>query len=139
MKKNHYRNAITAFVVMLLAACAVTPRTSTWEGPKHLTKQDVYQASLQAGTEMGWRTTASDKESGTMSFSKNVGNGQMTLNVSVTKPKDIVNVRTTSNYGGGLAIAGLHEEYIKNFHVMLFRKLNITDPSQRNIAIREIQ
>lgn len=36
---------------------------------------------------------------------------------------------------GGLALAGLHEEFIRNFYVFLFRNLNITDTSERKVNI----
>lgn len=134
---NRYTASVFAFVVFLLSACAVIPRTSTWEGHSRFTKSDVYQAALQAGAENGWQTTASDRDSGTMSFSKPVGRGVMILGVSITKPKDRIIVRTTANYGGDIAIYGMHEEFIRNFHRALFRKLDIADASERIIDIQE--
>ena len=59
----------------------------------------------------------------------------MILSVTVTDRGNVVQVRTTASYGGGIAIAGLHEEYIQNFHVVLFRNLNISDPSERKIGL----
>lgn len=129
---------IVAFLAILLTACAVTPRTSTWESPKRFTKEVVYKAALQAGTQNGWQATGSDREAGTMSFAERSGDGQMVLNVSILDQGGRIIVRTTASYGGGLAITGLHEEYIKNFHILIFRNLNITDLSERNIDIQEI-
>lgn len=129
---------IVAFLAMLLTACAVTPRTSTWESPKRFTKEVVYKAALQAGTENGWEGTGSDREAGTMSFMQRFGKEQMVLNASILDQSGKIVVRTTANWGGGLAIKGHHEEFINNFHVQLFRKLNVSDPSERNIDIQEI-
>ena len=129
---------IVAFLAMLLTACAVTPRTSTWESPKRFTKEVVYKAALQAGAENGWEGTGSDREAGTMSFMERFGKEQMVLNASILDQSGKIVVRTTANWGGGLAIKGHHEEFINNFHVQLFRKLNVSDPSERNIDIQEI-
>ena len=63
----------------------------------------------------------------------------MILSVTVTDRGNVVQVRTTASYGGGIAIAGLHEEYIQNFHVVLFRNLNISDPSERKISVELIK
>jgi hypothetical protein len=70
-----------------------------------------------------------------MSFTKPQGKGQIILSVAVVDRGNFVQVRTTASYGGGLALKGLQEEYLQNFHVVLFRSLNITDPSERNIHI----
>lgn len=129
---------IVAFLAILLTACAVTPRTSTWESPKQFTKEVVYKAALQAGTENGWEATGSDREAGTMSFMQRFGKEQMVLNASILDQGGRIVVRTTANWGGGLAMMGHHEEFINNFHVQLFRKQNVSDPSERNIDIQEI-
>ena len=129
---------IVAFLAFLMTACAVTPRTSTWESPKRFTKEVVYKAALQAGTENGWEGTGSDREAGTMSFMQRFGKEQMVLNASILDQGGKIVVRTTANWGGGLAITGHHEEFIRNFHVQLFRKLNVSDPSERNIDIQEM-
>lgn len=132
-------NRLTATFVVLaavvLSACAVMPRVSSWDGPPRFTKAEVFNAGLQAGSQSGMQTTASDRESGTMSFTKQIGKGQMILSASVTTKGNIVQVRTTASYGGGLALAGLHEEIIHNFYVFLFRNLNITDPSEEKVNI----
>ena len=85
------------------------------------------------------KTTSSDRESGTMSFSKTIGEGEMILSAQITEANGIVNVNTTANYAGDIAIAGLHEEVIHNFHVFLFRNLNITDPSAMNVRISQMK
>ena len=126
-------------VIFLLSACAVTPRVSTWNSPERFTKAEVFNAALQAGTQCGMSVTSSDRESGTMSFTERVGDGQMNVSVHVTERESVIQVNTTASMGGGLAIAGLHEECIQNFHVMLFRNLNISDPSERNINIELIK
>lgn len=133
-----YKIVPAALLTLLLAACAITPRTSTWESPKRFTKEVVYKAALQAGTQNGWQATSSDREAGTMSFMRRFDKAQMVLNASILDQDGMIVVRTTANYHGGLAIKGHHEEFIKNFHVLLFRNLNVSEASERNIIIEEI-
>jgi hypothetical protein len=99
----------------------------------------VFNAAIQAGGQNGMKTSASDRESGTMSFSKHIGKGDMILSVQIVQVGGIINVQTTGNFAGDIAIAGLHEEVIRNFHVFLFRNLNIEDPSARNVRISEVK
>ncbi len=126
-------------VTIMLCACAITPRVSSWESPQGFTKAQVFNAAIQAGGQNGMKTTASDRESGTMSFSKTIGKGDMILSAQVTEANGIVKVQTTGNFAGDIAIAGLHEEVIRNFHVFLFRNLNISDPSARNVRIEQMK
>ena len=126
-------------VTVLISACAITPRVSSWDSPKGPTKTQVFNAALQAGGQNGMKTTASDRESGTISFSKIIGKGDMILSVQIVDAQGIINVRTTGNFAGDIAIAGLHEEVIRNFHVFLFRNLNILDPSARKVRIEKMK
>ena len=80
-----------------------------------------------------------DRESGAISFSKHIGKGEFILNVQIAGTKGGVNVQTTGSYGGDLAIRGLHEEVIRNFHVLLFRILRITDPASRQIKMEQLK
>jgi hypothetical protein len=122
---------------LLFLGCAMTPRVSTWDSPKRFTAKEVFSAGLQAGSQQGMQLSASDRESGTMSFRRKSGDGEMILSVTVKDVGGRVQVSTTASYGGGVAIRGLHEEYINNFHTYLFRNLGITDQSERNIDIRQ--
>ena len=130
---------VAAFTIMLmLLSCAATPRVSTWQSPKRFTQKEVYNAALQSGNDQGMQLAGSDRESGTMSFRKRVGKGEMVLSVTVKEVDGIVRVRTTASYGGHLAIHGLHEEFIHNFHVFLFRNLGISDDSEKNVNIEQL-
>ena len=136
---NTFKNICGVLIMtILLWSCAITPRVSTWDSPDGFTKSQVFNAALQAGGQNGMKTTASDRESGTMSFSKVIGKGDMILSVQVAEKSGIINVQTTSNYAGDIAIVGLHEEVIRNFHVFLFRNLNIENPSARNVKIEQM-
>lgn len=136
---NAVKSICCILVTLLLCACAITPRVSSWDSPKGFTKSQVFNAAIQAGGQNGMKTTSSDRESGTMSFSKTIGDGDMILSVQIAEKDGVINVRTTGNFAGGVAIAGLHEEVIRNFHVFLFRNLNIEDPSARNVRIEEMK
>jgi hypothetical protein len=61
----------------------------------------------------------------------------MILSVTIKDVGGRVQVNTIASYGGDLALRGMHEECINNFHVYLFRNLGITDQSERNIDIRQ--
>jgi hypothetical protein len=124
---------------IILCGCAMMPRTSSWESPRGFTKDQVFNAAIQAGGQKGMKTTSSDRESGSMSFSETIGGGDMILSVQVVEANGIVKVQTTANFAGDIAIAGLHTEVIRNFHVLLFRNLNISDPSARNINIEVVK
>jgi hypothetical protein len=132
----HRLVAVLVILVMaLLPACAVTPRVSTWDSPPRFKKVEVFNAALQAGTQNGMQPTSSDREAGTMSFTKRVGDASMNFTVNVTEQGNIVQVRSMANYVGGVAVVGEHEKFLKNFHAALFRNLNISDPSERKINV----
>lgn len=133
---------ITLLSLLLTASCAVTPRTSAWESPKGkgFTKEAVYTAALLAGAQNGWQALGTDRDAGTMSFMQKFGEEDMVLNaVIVDQGGGNIAVRTTANWSGGLAIRGHHEEFIRNFHVLLFRNLNVSEMSERGIQIQEIR
>jgi len=132
----YYASVITILITLL--SCAVTPRVSVWQSPKRFTQKTVFNAALQAGSDQGMQLAASDRESGTMSFRKLVGKGEMILSVKIQNVHGVVKVLTTASYGGRAAIRGLHEEFLNNFHVFLFRNLGISDTSEKNISIEEL-
>ena len=85
------------------------------------------------------QTTASDRQSGTMSFTQRVGDKSVILSVNISDSGGKIRVRTVASVGGGLAVKGLHEEFINNFHVFLFRNLNITDAAERNVVFEQLK
>jgi hypothetical protein len=129
---------VSATAMLLLASCAITPRVATWQAPTRFTQKEVFNAALQAGSEQSLQLAASDREAGTMAFRKKVGDGEMTLSVTIKDVTGVIQVRTIASYGGGLAIHGLHEEFIRNFHTLLFRNLGISDANERNINIVDL-
>ena len=140
MKNYIHVIAISMVASIMLCACAITPRVSTWESSKPFTKEQVFNAGLQAGAEAGYSVTASDRDSGTMSFIRKIGEGDMILNVRITDQNKLIRVRTTANFAGDLGIAGLHEEAISNFHIFLFRTLNVAPESEMsNVKIEQLR
>lgn len=130
---------LSYFLMFFVVGCAFSPRVSTWESPERFTKEVVFKAAHQAGTQNGWEVAGFDREAGTMSFLQRFGKEQMAFNVLILEQGGRIVVRTTANWGGGLAIAGHHEEFIHNFHVLLFRNLNISGASERNVKIEELR
>ncbi len=122
---------------------AMTPRVSTWDSPKGFTKDQVFTAALQSGGQNSLKTSSSDRESGTMSFSKTVGAGEVTLGAQVREAEHVVTVQTTTHYETSDLLAlgmatNLNNEVTNNFYVFLFRNLKITDPSAKNIKVEEM-
>jgi len=126
---------VSLILATLLTACAILPRMSVWEAPKRFSEKEVFSAAIQAGAQQGMQLSASDRESGTISFRKSVGKVEMILSVRVKSLGGRVQVHTTATSGGGLAIRGLHEEFIHNFHVFLFRNLGVTNASEEQVNI----
>ncbi len=138
MERFLKREVVLLLAAFALCSCAVAQRVSSWECPQRFNKAQVFNAALQAGGQNGMKTTASDRESGTMTFSKPIGAGEMVQSVQILEaPNGIIKVQTTAHYANpkSLALAGLHEEIINNFHVYLFQNLNITTPTEQNVRI----
>lgn len=72
---NRLSVAFVVLVAVVLSACAALPRVSSWDGPPRFTKAEVFNAGMQAGPQSGMQTTASDRESGTLSFTRLIGDG----------------------------------------------------------------
>jgi hypothetical protein len=132
--------------LLFLAACTFTPRVSVWDAPKRFTQNQVFNAGLQAGAQLGWQLTSSSKDAGTMSFRSPLGMQELVLSATVkTASKNKVQVSTTAHISTdpkGVMFAagtGQHEIYINNFHEMLFRNLGITNTSEQNISIQALQ
>lgn len=138
MKK--YSLSIFIAIAVFLVGCAVSPRSSTWNSPARFDSAQVFNAAMQAGPQRGMQLVASDRESGTMSFKKQLGKGDFILNVIVSNTGKMIVVRTTAHFGGGgqLGIAGLHEGVIEDYHKHLFNILNITDPAETNVSIKSM-
>ncbi len=139
MKKYIQVIVVSIFAFIVLSACAITPRVSTWESSKQFTKEKVFNAAIGAGAEHGYTITTSDRESGTVSFTKTIGKGNMILNARIASENGAILVRTTANFVGRFAITGLHEEAIRNFHILMFRQLNIAPESElSNVHVEEL-
>lgn len=123
-------------IAIITSGCAISPRSSLWKTPLGFTKAQVLNASIQSAAQSGFTTANIDRESGSMSFFKRIGGGIMNLNVLLSEEGKMIVVRTTAEFTGDLALKGLHEEVISNFHVYLQRILKITDPGARNVQIQ---
>lgn len=128
--------------VLVLEGCAQSPRLSSWDAPTRLTYKQVVDAAIRSGGEQGMQLSATDRESGNISFTQNVGvqgkfgAGVMVLSVSVQKmPDKRIQVQTTANYSN-IGLKGIHEEVINKFHAALFRNLGITSSSENNVSIK---
>ena len=120
---------------LALTGCEVAPRTSFWHAPGRYSRDAVVSAAVQAGAQEAMQLSFVDRKSGTMSFETRSGDGQMVLSVNVAGTNGHVTVQATSALGGDIGIAGLDNEFINNFYVYLFRDLNITRRSEKEVEI----
>lgn len=130
------------FVTLMLGGCAVSPRTSSWDAPArlsyNLSYKQVVAAVMGAGASQGMSIVSSDRETGNFSFSQNVADVVVVLNVSIKKiPENRIQVQTTVTTSA-VAVAGIHEEFINKFHAGLFRSLGISSPAESNVTIRSL-
>lgn len=135
--RNLFKNvAVALLATILLSACAVSPRSSDWTSPKKFTQAQVFNAAALSGGQAGYLTSVIDKDSGSLSFSKAIGDGNMILSVHIATVGGVVRVSSTANYTS-LGVAGIHEEEIKKLHAALFRNLNIDQGEMNNVVIQE--
>ncbi len=57
-------------IMLLLSACAGTPKISTWSSPNTVTLEQVYNAAMIAGTDNGFTVYNQDRSSGLISLKK---------------------------------------------------------------------
>lgn len=139
MKKKNRIMGLVFILFFLLTACAVTPRLSTWKAPKSFTQDVVFSAAVQAGIQQGMQMSASDRETGTISFRKSAEGSKVNLGVRVETVGNRVQVRTTADLADDFAIKGTHERVIRSYHDSLINILNIKDLSEREINIEVIK
>ena len=122
--------------LVVLAGCAVAPRVGLWEAPKRYTKNDVFNAIVLAGVDHGLHLTIKDKDLGIVSFWFRAGDGEGALNFQLSEEAGQIVVRTSSAYGGILAIAGELENNIRIIYKSIYEKLNINDVAEKNLQIK---
>jgi hypothetical protein len=125
-------------VPVMFVACQMVPRVSQWAAPEPLTVEQVFQAALRAGAQNGFSITSQDRQSGIVTMERQVADKRIFMALTLRKPAERVQVYTTIR-SDKIVIAGLYEEITRNFYVYLFRELQITDPAQRNVDIKEAQ
>jgi len=137
---------ILVFGSLFLSGCAGTPKVSVWNSPpeRRLSVANVFDAAMIAGTENKFSVLNSDRQSGVISMKQEVYGGdhknnerRMSIRIKQAS-KSSVEIKTKvsgSDFGiiEGLLGGLVHQEITNNFYVYLFRELNITDPSQKQI------
>lgn len=137
---------LLGIISLLIAGCAGTPKVARWTASNNLTYDQVYAAALRAGTETGFTIVNADKASGVISMIKEeyAGDKQAERRMSVYLKqiggKVVVSSKIVGSDFGiieGALGGAVHKELTHNFYVYLFRELNITDPSLRNVVIED--
>lgn len=147
-QNNYVWMAVGLWLIISLSVfgCAGTPKISLWTAPNNITYDQIYNAALRAGTENGFTVVNADKTAGVISMRKEVYAGdrqaerRMSVLLKQTEGKVVISTKITSSSAGiieGTLGGAVHKEMTHNFYVYLFRDLNITDPSLRNIEIED--
>jgi hypothetical protein len=130
--------AVIFLSMLILEGCAVSPRLSSWDAPARLTYKQVFDAAIRSGGETGMQLGVNDRETGSISFTQNVGDMVVGLSVSIKKmPDKRIQVQTTATTSK-VGVMGIAEEFINKFHAALFRNLRITSASESNVSIKEM-
>jgi len=121
--------------LFIIGGCAIAPRVGLWDAPKRFTKNEVFGAVVQAGLDHGLHLTTKDKDLGIVAFRFRAGKAEGSLNFQLKEEAGQIKVRTSTVYGGDIAIAGELENNIRIIHKSIFSNLNITDPLEKNVKI----
>ncbi len=137
---------IVGLLCSLIAGCAGTPKMSRWSPPTKLSYERVYNAALAAATANQFTVVTQDRASGIISLRKEMYAGdkmaERRMSVRVKQVADKIEVSTNvsgSDFGviEGTLGGAVHKEITNNFYHYLFRELDITDPSARNVVIED--
>lgn len=129
--------AVALLAIFLLSACAISPRSSDWTSPKKFTQAQVFNAAVSAGGEMGgYSATSVDRSAYNLTLTRPFADKKMTVTVHVRDQGGNIHVNAFAIFND-IAISGVYEETIKNFHVALFRNLNIDQSEMSNVVIQE--
>lgn len=135
--------ALATGLVLVTNGCAMTPASIyQWRAPQRFTAQQVFDASLRAGTSLGMQSSAADRQSGVLSFNGPRGVGQRSLSVTVRPDGAVIVVDAIGRYHAKhpfVVLATMEgsddEDTVKAFHAALFRNLGVTDTTETNVII----
>ena len=136
----------TIGMMLLLSACAGTPKTSTWHSPITFTLEQVYNAATTAGTDNGFTVYDQNRAAGLISLKKEAQDGDETvvrsMSVKIMPFGNKIKVSTRmsgSNVGIAEGTLGgyVHKEMTRTFYASLFKELKITDPNFQNVIIAD--
>lgn len=142
--KMSVKHCAVAGILLLLSACAGTPKTSTWYSPITCTLEQVYNAALLAGPASGFAVYTQNRPAGLISLKNEVREGEETvvhtMSVKITSFGNRIMVSTrVSSVDAGIVEGTLggtaHKGMTRTFYDCLFRELEITDPNSQNVII----
>ena len=131
-------------MILLLSACAGTPKKSVWHSPTTFTPEQVYRAAITAGADNGFTIYNQDKSAGLISLKKETCDGDETvvrsMSVKITKFGNKIMVTTKASGSNAGIVEGtlggyVHKEMTRTFYDCLFRELGITEPNSQNVII----
>ena len=137
---------MAAGMILLLSACAGTPKKSVWYSPTTSTLEQVYKAAMTAGTDIGFTIYAQNRAAGLITLKKEVHDGDETvvrsMSVKVTQFGNRIMVSTNVSGGNAGIVEGtmggsLHKEMTRTFYDYLFRELGITESKFQNVIIED--
>ncbi|MFH0340965.1 MAG: hypothetical protein ACHBNF_02315 [Chromatiales bacterium] len=140
-------SVLVAGLVLVTGGCATaSARLYQWRAPQGFTAQQVFDASLRAGTSLGMQSSAADRQSGVLSFNGPRGVGQRSLSVTVRPDGAVIVVDAIGRYHAKhpfVVLATMEgsddEDTVKAFHAALFRNLGVTDTTETNVTVKAAQ
>ena len=134
----------TIGMMLLLSACAGTPKTSIWYTPITFTLEQVYKAAIIAGADSGFTVYNQNREAGLISLKKEAHDGDETvvrsMSVKITPFGNRIKVSTKLSGSNSGIVEGtlggyVHKEMTRTFYDCLYRELGITEPNSQNVII----
>jgi len=146
MERTNRLWILIGVVSFFVSGCIGTPKVSQWITPKNFTIDQVFDAALTAATENNFTIVSSDRTSGVISIKRHYsgeGGGydrRMGVRIKQKGDKIVVSTKISSSdfsLGEGCLGGMIHEDLTRNFYFYLFRELNISKASSRNVVIED--
>lgn len=133
-------------MILLLSACAGTPKKSKWYSPTTFTVEQVYKAAITAGADSGFTVDNQNRAAGLISLKRETQDGDQkvvrSMGVKITQfgNKVMVSTKVSGSSSGvveGAMGGAVHKEMTRTFYDCLFRELGIAESKHQNVIIED--
>ena len=86
--------------------------------------------------------SGTDREAGTISLSKDIYKGKVTLTVLMIETDGTVQVTSSANRAGDFGIIGIsavHEDQLRKFHAALSKILKLTSQTDTDLRVEQVR